>query len=485
MATIKERVQAAITVFREGYPRERPRAIQSKAAPFVLWPEYWRGNPQWRMIDLQTYIDEGFNINTLIYSAVMYKARAMMTAPLRAYDGNEKKQTLLPEDHPLAQLVSRPNPSQSWGEFQMLQDIFLNMAGEAFTWIDRKGAVQGVPSAIYPLNPSRVYIVPGEKGKIRGYVYVSEGQSLQAGRPILPEDMSHVKLPNPGDPLDGDGYGLSPVSPLAHSGDVDNMITKFLNILFKNGAIPSGILSYDVALDEAIIPGIKERWKDMYGGYENWSEIGVMDRGGKFQRVGMNFDELGFEALDERNETRILGPFGVPPILIGSRVGLMRSTYANYKEARLACWEDTLVPELMLFEADYRYYLQSDDGGFVAFDLSKVPALRKDVPNLVTAWGALVDRGVPKNTASAAVGLDLPGLPDGDVVYMPLNMVPMGADTEAESDSEEIPNAEEETRDKRLGELTLELKRANDLLERTAAGNTNGRKKIKEPALDH
>ena len=484
MATFRQRVQAALEVYRYGYPRQRSRAIEPKAAPFVIWPDHVRDNPQWRMIDLQGYIDEGFNINTLIYSAVMYKARATSAAPLRAYDGTQERPTLLDEDHPLAQLVSRPNKSQSWNEFQMLQTVFLNMTGEAFTWFDRKNSVQGVPSAMYSVSPSRIFIVPGkEKGKILGYVYVAEGKALMDGEPLLPEDVSHVKLPNPGDLLDSDGYGLSPISPLAHSGDVDNMITRFLSILFKNGAIPSGVLKFDVALDEPIVAGIKERWKEMYGGYENWSEVGVLDRGGSFERIGMDFKELGFGELDERNETRILSPFGVPPILIGSRVGLLRSTYANYKEARLAFWEDTMRPELMLFEDDYSYYMQSDDGGFVAFDLSDVPALRKDVPQLVTAWGMLVDRGVPKATAATVVGLDLPELPDGEVMYMPLNMVPMGAEAEAAGDSEEIPNAEEDTRDKHLGELALELKRANDLLEATT--RTNGRHKIKEPALDH
>lgn len=481
MATFRERVQAAITVYRHGYPWERPRAIEPKAAPFVIWPEYSRDNPQWRMIDLQAYIDEGFNINSLIYSAVMFKARAVISAPLRAYDGNEEKPTLLDVNHPLSQLVSRPNSSQSWAEFDMLQKVYFNLAGEAITWFDRRKAVQGVPSAMYPLNPRRVFIIPGsEKGKIKGYVYVPDGKSTMEGLPLLSEDVSHVKLPNPGDPLDGDGYGLSPISPLAHSGDVDNMITKFLAILFKNGAIPAGVLKFDTSLDDSIVSGIKERWKEMYGGYENWGEVGVLDRGGSYDRLGMNFDELGFDGLDERNETRILGPFGVPPILIGSRIGLLRSTYANYKEARLACWEDTLVPELGLFEADFRYYMQSDDGGFVAYDLSKVPALRKDVPALVEAWGKLVDRGVPKNTAAAVVGLDLPELPDGKTMYLPFNMVPIGADEDSNTGSEDIPNAEEDTRDKRLSELTMELKRASDLLEATV--NTNGRKKIKEPA---
>lgn len=469
MATIRERLQAAIQVYRYGYPAARSIGA-TKAAPFVIWPEFWRTAPQWKTIDLTSYIEEGFSANTLIYSAIMYKARSSAQVVLRAYKGTQDEPELLPENHPLAQLVARPNQSQSWREFQMTQDIWLNLAGEAWTWFERRGAVNGVPRAAYPLNPLRVYILPGEKGRVKGYLYVPEGKAIQDGYPLLPQDVSHVKLPNPGDGLDGEGYGLSPLSPLAKSADVDNMITSFLAIFFQHGAIPAGLLKYDVPLEDRIVGQIKERWQAMYGGYDKWSEVGVLDRGGSYERLGMNFDELGFDSLDERNESRILGPFGVPPILIGSRLGLLRSTYANYAEARTAFWEDTMTGELGLFEDDYRYYIQSDDGGFVMFDMSNVPALRKDIPALVQAWRGLVEYGVPKYQAASIVGLELGDLPDGNTSYMPLTLMPInGGEQSTGGGSEELPNAEEEEEPapKYMLDLAMELKRANDLLEET------------------
>jgi len=116
----------------------------------------------------------------------------------------------------------------------------------------------------------------------------------------------------------------------------------------------------------------------MYGGYEEWAEEVIFLSGeAKYQRIGFNFEEMAFDSQDARNETRILGPFGVPPILVGSRIGLERSTYSNYETARQAFWEDTMVPETMLFQVDYQYFLQGAGGEFVAFDYSKVPALQE------------------------------------------------------------------------------------------------------------
>jgi len=497
MATFTDRVKAAIEVFRGGYPA--PVIRQTKAAPFMMWPEWRTATANWRMVDLQTYLEEGFAINTLIYSAVMYKARAASTPQLRAYSGDPDAPELLPPDHPLSKIVARPNPSQSWREFQMLRTVYFNLAGESFVWLERNGGERGVPIAMYILNPQRVYIIPDRKAGrgVVGYVYVPEGKSISDGYPLVPQDVIHTKLPNPLDPLDGEGYGFSPLSPMARSGDVDNMITKFLQIFFERGAVVTGLLKFERNMNDETISQVKERWKEIYGGFENWADVGVLDQGGEYQRISMNFDEMGFDSLDERNESRILGPFGVPPILIGSRLGLLRSTYANYQEARSAFWEDTMLSELGLFEDDYRYYLQSDDDGFVLFDYSDVPALQKDISPKVTAWAQLVDRGVTRANAAQVVGIDLPEQEGNDISFMPMNLVPMGEGGEPTTqpapeaapvpapvpasppaeDNEGAIEAEEDERDeteKALAILAIELKRANDLLVQTAGTNGHG-----------
>lgn len=459
--SLMQRVQLALRVYREGLPQHQ------KAAPF-LWPA-WRGDtPQWQIVNFDSYVDEGFNQNSLIYSAIMYKVRSGTAAPLKAYGGDLDHPEPLPEGHPLAQLVARPNPHQSWTEMHSQSIVYLNISGNCYTFLDRP-ARGGLPEAMWNLRPDRVYIIPDNRRGIRGYLYVPEGKSAQDGIPILPEDMMHVKLPNPMDDLEGMGYGLSPISPLARSGDVDNKITEFLKLFFDRGTMGSFAISFDVGIDNETAAAVRERWKDTYGGSQNWIEPIALGSGAKVERLNMTFNEMGFEGLDERNETRILGPFGVPPILIGSRVGLSRSTYANYKEARRHFWEDTMVPELRLFETEYQYYLQGEDGSFVLFDTSEVPALREALLETVESWTKLVGLGVPKATASEVVGLNLGDLPDGDISYMPINLVPVGLGIPKPAPrlpagdgggSDELVEAEDEAEEEDEGKATTkELKR--------------------------
>jgi len=444
MASIFKRASTAWKVFRHGLPASRQPA---KSA--LLSPSTAMGDPSWHLSHYESWANEGFLENSLIYGAIMYKVRSKMSAPLRAYTGDPRAPELLPLDHPLARLLSRPNPHQSGIEFNALAEVYFNLGNFYGLLVRPKRG--GLPERMYCLRPDRVYIVPEpgdrpwERG-IKGYLYVPAGRSAYEGIPILPEDMMHVKLPNPSDPLEGLGEGLPPIC-IGRSADVDNEVTRFLKKFFEGGAMLQGILKYDLPLDDTDIDLVKQRWKEQYGGTDNWTEIGVLGSGGTYQRIGTTFDEMGFAEIDERNESRILGPLGVPPILIGTRVGLERSTYSNYEEARLAYWQDTAIPEQDLFEVEYHYYLQTDDGGFVAFDRSGVPALQRNVPALVGAAYQMWQMGVPAQQAFAAVDLQVGNVPGGNISYIPLTLMPSGSiPMEEEQTSEGAAEAESDTR---------------------------------------
>jgi HK97 family phage portal protein len=393
-----------------------------KAAPFA-WPDYRVGQPVPSMTDYQSYAEEGYAGNSLIYSAIAYKARAVTAAPLRAYTGDVDHPEVLPPRHPLSKLLARPNPYQSGADLMQLNTVYLNLTGDVFMYIDRQGKD---PRALYSLRRDRVLIIPGEKGSLKGYIYVPEGATRQDGMPILPADMMHPKFPNPMDPLEGLGYGLSPVSALAHSADVDNQITKYLRTFFEKGTMQNIVLKFDFPMTSEAMAEARAKWHEVYGSSDNWWKVGILDQSGSVQQLGLTFDQMGFGPIDERNESRILGPFGVPPILIGSRNGLARSTYANYETARKAFWEDTFIPELALYEASLDYYLAQGDDITIRFDTSQVPALRQDVLKQIEGAKFLWSMGVPANTAVQTVGLAIEDIPGGEIGYLPLNLVPVG-----------------------------------------------------------
>jgi HK97 family phage portal protein len=426
-----------------------------------MWPDFRSGVPQWKIIDYTTYVNEGFNQNSLIYSSIMYKVRSMTVAPLKAWTGELDAREMADENDPLAQLVTRPNQHQGWVEFQGQGVVYLNVAGNNFIFLDRPSPGK-LPEAMYNLRPDRVFVVPGSdkdgKATVLGYLYVPEGKSayarlpvterLEALRhgdvtPILAEDILHIKLPNPGDPLEGMGEGLSPISATAWITDTDNSVTKFLKLFFDKGVIVPGYFTSDNPLSDPDIARFKERYKEVYGGFENWAEeIMVTDKGVRYERMGLTFDEMGFKEIDARSESRILGPFGVPGALIGTRLGLDRAIQANMVELRKMFWQDTMVPESKLFETEYQDQLFTDTT-FVAYDYSNVPALQEVVLDQREAWredfkAAAITRNEYRERLQS-LGVSLPPDPRGNVYIVQFSTVEVPFGTAIEPAPEPKP----------------------------------------------
>lgn len=403
------RLKAAFQFYRNGWRKFNLQSPQTKQVPFI-WPTWYSGQPQWQLINYEAYANEGFNANAVVYSAIMYKVRSITNAPLRAYTGTMEEPELLPPDDPLQQLLTRPNRFQSWSEFQALATVYFNLSGNNYTVIERQ---DDRVIAMYHLRPDRVFIIPRDalddedKKELIGYWYVPEGKPFTDGVSYLPQDIMHVKLPNPLDPLDGLGYGISPLSPAAHNADIDNDLTNFFRLFFKGGAMPPGLLSFAEPIFDEDVTRAKEQWMEIYGGHENWKDIMVLGQGGKYEKLGFTFDEMDVSSIDARNESRIVAPFGVPLNLIESRPVLVASTYSNKAEDRKMFWEDTMTPELRWFETDYQFYLPSDDNSFVMFDLSAIPALTMSKLERTEAYRKGFENGaVKRNEYRAQLGLD-------------------------------------------------------------------------------
>lgn len=410
-----------IQQIRDAFRVAPPAPRQGQKASVFSFPSWLTARPRWNIDDrFEDYVADGYKLNSLIYAPIRYKARAYSSVPLVAAIGDPDNPEWLPPDHPLSRLCVRPNKRQAWRAFAEQRKTYLELAGNNYTYVERgKG---GEVLALWNLRPDRVRILPGTRD-IKGYYYLPPGKPDDAGVPLLPEDVIHTKYPNPSDELEGLGYGLPPLLAAARDADTDNSVTAFIKLLFDRGAMPMGILRFETSLSDDDADLAKRRFMDKYGGFERWNEPIVMDQGGNYERIGMTFQELGFEVLDARNESRILSTFGVPPILLGTRYGIAHGTYSNYNEARTQFWQDVLVPELRLFEDDDQVALTSSDGAYVLYDLSVVPALQVDTAKLVDAAHKMWTMGVPANRAFTAVGLIIEDVEGGDTPYIPKGVV--------------------------------------------------------------
>jgi HK97 family phage portal protein len=383
------------------------KATREVDTPYT-WP-MWRENADidWTPSTLAGFGEAGYQGNALVYACISRRAESAAFAPLVGYTGDRTKPERLPDTAPLAMLLQKPNAYQSWYEFMELLITYLDLDGNAF--VVKEMARPGAPiSGLWPLRSDRARPVPKD-GRLLGYVYDDEA----GGRtPYLTDEIIHVKYPNPVDPFEGLGRGSSPLGAAAKPTDVDNSATSFLKNFFDQAVVPFGLLKSKQRMLDTEVVRVRERLKAQYGGAQNWGEVMILDADAEYQRLGLSMQEMTFGDLDARNEARICMVLKVPPIIAGAKIGLDRSTFANYGEARSSFWEDSLIPGI------YRRFEDAFDGGlaphfpgqWVAYDFSQVPALREDMSG---KWEIAVRAflgGVARRNEARAL-IDLPPVP--------------------------------------------------------------------------
>jgi hypothetical protein len=119
-----------------------------------------------------------------------------------------------------------------------------------------------------------------------------------------------------------------------------------------------------------------------------------------------------------------------PPILVGAKVGLDRSTFANYGEARVSFWEETIMPDQDHYLAAFRKRLIGTPvvgvgrrRVYLRWDNSGVLALREsEGAKWERATNALRAGGITVNDYRRTVGLA--PVEGGDVFLTPAGVLP-------------------------------------------------------------
>lgn len=389
--------------FRNAFSGEA-KQLERTAASLI---ETWRTNqPVYTPLKFENLVRHGWRKNELIFACVSKTANTAAQVGMQVFPiGGD-----VPiKDHPLKKLLQKPNRYMTEFDFWASIIIYHKLFGRCYFEKQRDGA--GNVIALWPLRPDWVYIIPKSAIEIDYYQYKPDGVTEPARLEV--ENVLDLKM---WDPL-GMYETWSPVAVAARIGDVDNATTDFLKMFFQKGGAPPGLLKTMQKLSEAQVEIIRQRWTNRYGGYENWQAPAVLDSDASYQRVGLTFREMGFEQLDARNEARICMVIDIPPILVGAKVGLDRSTYSNYREARASWWEDTLVPMYVNLNDGIQNQLVPDFGGNVEvrWNFSGVPALQEERNS---RWKRATDAfnagAITINEFRVEIGLSPVG-PKGDV----------------------------------------------------------------------
>lgn len=372
----------------------------------------------------EAFARNGFSRNELVYACIMEKAQSLPQGYLRVYPEGSAEPI---ESHRLRQLIVQPNPVTNEFEFFELSVVHLDLAGNCY-WLINRGR-DGLPAELWPLRPDLVRIIPDAiDPRAYDYAYILDpSKGLEDAIRVSRDDVIHIKYPNPLSPY----FGLAPLRPAARAITVDNGRTDFVDTLLRNDAVPRAVITTQQEVDVAVLEKLRRKWIQRFSG-ENRGSPAFLQAGMDVKILGLDLKSMEFGDLTGVTESRICMALNVPPILISAKIGLDRSTFANYREARASFWEETLIPLQMRFLAPIVTRLLPEFMGVgrsrieARWDNSQVPALKDDETNKwKRAIDALTRGGIRINEFRKYIGLD--PLPGGDVFLIPAGVNAVGS----------------------------------------------------------
>lgn len=334
---------------------------------------------QWSQRNYKAFADEGFTKNVICFQAINKTASAVAAIPWILKDKSEK----VIDIHPLIDLINRPNPLQSKIEFLESVVGYYRIAGNSYL---ERVMVSGAPKEMYALRPDRMTVLKAETGLPRGYMYKAGMTAVTWDSDIATgeSDIRHLKTFNPLD----DWYGLSPIEPGAYGVDQHTEAMKFIQGLLQNGAAPSGVL--EMSVDEELTPDQYNRLKveidQKYSGGANAGRPLLLEGGMKWTQMGFSPEAMGTIKSKDSAARDISLALSVPPLLLNIQGD---ATYSNYKEARLAFYEETVIPLGQAIIDEFNVWMKKDLGELkFHLDLQSIPAI---IDKRVDLWG-MVDK---------------------------------------------------------------------------------------------
>jgi HK97 family phage portal protein len=316
----------------------------------------------WSPRDIPALMREGYERNAITHRCVRLIAEAAAAVPFKASD--TRVQTLL----------DGPNPDQSGPELWESLYGYLQVAGNAYLEL---ASLDGEPRELFVLRPDRLRVLPGQRGWPEGWEYAVGGSKrlFQRDRVTGRCPVFHIKLFHPGD----DYYGLSPIQAAARALDLHNAGGEWAKALLDNAARPSGALVFnggDGRMTDDQFDRLKSELTESHTGPHNAGRPLLLEGGLDWKPMALSPADMDFTEARREAAREIALAFGVPPLLLGLPGD---NTYANYREANLAFWRQTVSPLTRKMARALAVWLRPWFGAGLTIDTdeSAVPGLKE------------------------------------------------------------------------------------------------------------
>ena len=421
--------------------KEQPK-VQKKEAPIVYYNSLgYDSVPKISYEDLAT---DGYSENAIVYRCVNEIANNASRVKINLFRGDAEV-----DNHPLLDLLYNPSPTQS--QVEWFQGLYSYLLISGNNYMLSVGGDNTPPTELYNLRPDRIKIQTGQRAMPTAYDYIISGQTVEryeVDQATGDSKIKHIKMFNPLD----DYYGMSPIQ--ASSVDIDqhNLANKHNVNLLQNGARPSGAVIFNpkdetggnVQLSENQRSQLQSDINSRFSGTNNAGRPMLLEGDFDWKEMGLSPKDMDFIQLKNMSAKDIALVYGVPSQLIGIPDS---QTYSNFAEAKLALYNETIIPLLDKIQGDLNEWLVpqfNDEALELRYDIDSIPAMAEQRRRVFESVTAGVKDGIlTRNEAREQLGYE--PIDGADSLMVPANLMPLNIaneETDEEDRGEDIPEEE-------------------------------------------
>lgn len=414
---------------------------QSAAASVIVG--YQTGQPQWTGRDYVKFSEEAYKRNVIAHRCIKMIAEGcgsiQFTLQAQGKDASE--------EHPLLKLLNRPNPMMARSEFIEAVMSYRLVSGNSYIEAVSKADQGGIvvpdmmpPRELFTYRPDKMQIISAANGYPGEYRYTNGSQTVRFVVDSINGNSQILHLRN-FNPLNH-WLGLSPIEAAAYSIDQHNQAGAWNQALLQNGARPSGALIVKMdsngsgTITDEQYNRLNAQLEEKYSSAKNAGRPMILEGGMEWHEMSLSPRDMDFLECKNSSARDIALAFGVPPMLLGIPGD---NTYSNMQEARLALWEDTIIPLFRHLVGELNHWLapRFGNGLVIGYDDDKILAL---VPRRKETWEMAQQADfLTINQKLEMTGYGSTPQDGGDVVLVDANKVPLADAGIAQLNNEPIP----------------------------------------------
>lgn len=350
--------------------------------------------------------------NQQVRTVVDFLARNIAQIGLHAFERVSDVSRKRLSDHPLSQLLAKPNPRTT--RYRMIDSLVHDLGiYDNAIWLKVKA--DGQPQALLRLPPQRVRPIGDDWAWPEAYRFTGS----RGHRDFSPDDVIHFRGYN----ADDARWGMSPIETLRRILAEDHHSGLMREQLNRNGARFAGWISR---------PSDAPQWSDtaarqFAADFQSaWSGSGskaggtpVLEDGMTYKAEGVTPKDLQYLEVRKLTREEVASAFHIPPPLIGI---LDHATFSNIRQQHEQLYQDTLGPWLQMIAEELALQLIPDFAGagnvYVEFNIKdKLKGSEDQFDKIQTAVGG---PWMTPNEARARENLE--PVDGGDSLLRPLNM---------------------------------------------------------------